>query len=93
MPGVHRPRDLWTFGYGLVIAAVAAWALALHGTDERTLAWLFLAGGLARMATGYFVAVRYVLRPDTGPGPLSPTPAKRFRATGWPPSKDPEDYR
>ncbi|MCW2993859.1 MAG: hypothetical protein JWQ18_1354 [Conexibacter sp.] len=28
-----------------------------------------------------------------GPGPLAPSGTGRFRATGWPPSKDPADYR
>ena len=28
-----------------------------------------------------------------GPGPLAPSGTGRFRASGWPPSKDPSDYR
>jgi hypothetical protein len=28
-----------------------------------------------------------------GPGPLASSGTGRFRATGWPPSKDPADYR
>jgi hypothetical protein len=28
-----------------------------------------------------------------GSGPLAPSGTGRFRASGWPPSKDPDDYR
>ena len=86
-----RPRDTASFFHGLFFVGVGIIDIVLRdGRGE--LGWIFGIGGAVRVALSFFV-VWSTPGEASGPGTLRATPAKRFRATGWPPSKDPDAYR
>lgn len=86
-----RPRDTASFFSGLFFAGVGVVDLVLRD-GHSDFGWLFAIGGAVRAALAFFV-VWPTPGGASGPGTLRATPAKRFRATGWPPSKDPDEYR
>jgi hypothetical protein len=83
---VIRPRDTNRFVWGLV-ALVVAFLLALGHVNGVAL--VIAARGTIDVIASFFLAPGRRRRP----GPLDATPTGRFRATGWPPSKDPDAYR
>lgn len=84
---MRAPNSGYQFVLGVLLLALAVFGLAVGAT------WCAVVGGF----NGGFALWRaYTDEPDEradGPDPLRATPAKRFRATGWPPSKSPDDYR
>jgi hypothetical protein len=80
----------------LSFAGVFALVGALHlikGKDAD-LGIVFLAIAAGHLFVAFFVAPRVnEAAEELGPGSLRATPARRFRASGWPPSKRPDDYR
>jgi hypothetical protein len=89
---IPRPRDRPSFLFGLTFVVLGAIGL-IGGNSVAGLSWLFVIGGGARAVLSFFVRWPEPGAGAAGPGPLRSTPAGRFRATGWPPSKNPEDYR
>lgn len=86
-PQLRRPLELlWAAGF----LAAGIWHVATHRSIEiSALAFAFS----ARCAWASTREAPQQAAHALGPGPLAPTPAGRFRATGWPPSRDPDDYR
>ncbi|WP_035128054.1 hypothetical protein [Conexibacter woesei] len=84
---VHRP---WTLALALFYIVLGTLRLALGGDPSMWGMWIV--AGLV------WTAVAFRRPPPEspaveGPNPLRATPTGRFRATGWPPSKEPGDYR
>jgi hypothetical protein len=73
----------------------ALWgALILIGSTGHELGYVFLILAAAHVAGAFFTSPPPPsVREDLGPGTLRATPARRFRATGWPPAKDADAYR
>lgn len=86
---IPRPRDLTRFLLGLLFLVPSALALLLGAVNGAEVTLMWTVSGGVQVIVSFFVNPRR----RSGPGPLDPTPAGRFRATGWPPSKDPEEYR
>ena len=86
-----RLRQPWKLGYGLTLLVLAAYGLSKD--KDMVLVVAFAIGGLGHVAAGLFYDRPVIVPGPDGPGTLRATPAKRFRATGWPPSKDPDAYR
>jgi hypothetical protein len=84
-----RPRD--PFG---VVLGVAYLGVGLLGVlHHHGLGIVFLGLGVVYVLKGLLTTPPAAMSSDRGPGSLAPTPTGRFRATGWPPSKNPDDYR
>jgi hypothetical protein len=86
---IHRRGELV---WAAAILAVGVWRVATHRSVEiSVLAFLWA----ARFAWSSTRERPPEPEPDRvlGPGPLAPSGVGRFRATGWPPSRDPDDYR
>jgi hypothetical protein len=88
---VPGPRNPGLIRSGLFWAGLGA--VVLVAGKDPYLAWLFLGGGGLRIVAAWFFAPSEPTPAADGPDPLRATPTGRFRATGWPPSKNPEDYR
>jgi hypothetical protein len=87
---VPRPKDRAGFFTGCWFLALGAVGYAAGiGEDVRA---LFAIGGAVRLGLSFFVSGR-LGDGKAGPGTLRATPTRRFRATGLPPSKNPDDYR
>jgi hypothetical protein len=87
-PKLHQP---WLLGTAVVWIAAAVFTLAL-GSGDRWEAVPSLVVGVLWSIGAFLPSWRPSRRGD-GPDPLRGTPTGRVRATGWPPSKDPDDYR
>jgi hypothetical protein len=88
-----RIRDRPSFLGGVTLVALGLLTLMVRGGGhDPALAWIFVGGGALRVVMSFFFRWRLGAGVD-GPGPLTPSPTGRFRASGWPPSKDPEAYR
>lgn len=87
-------RQPWNLSLGLLGLALGAYALLSHQEPPAIAALIVFGAG--HVFTGLFRDPPPIV-PDTGDtadtGPLRATPTGRFRATGWPPSKNPDDYR
>jgi hypothetical protein len=85
---IYRPGLL---AFSVLYMAAAAIKLMFFGGDPSIDVPWIIAGAL--WSASAFRAPRPELLPHVeGPGPLAPTPTGRFWS-GWPPSKDPDDYR
>jgi hypothetical protein len=88
---VPRPRSYSRLLDGLFWSALGALGLAL-GADTA-LSGLALVGGVLRVVLAFVLAPPRPSVAVDGPHPLRATGTGRLRATGWPPSKNPDDYR
>jgi hypothetical protein len=89
---LRRPRDLGSFLFGAALLTFGVVLLLTGDNDDET--WILLiAIGAGRMVASFFFTWSRLSGGKEGPGPLDATGTGRFRASGWPPSKDPGDYR
>jgi hypothetical protein len=85
-----RIRDRHGFTFGLFLVGLGAFGYASGiGDDVRA---VFLVGGVLRVAAAFLFRWE-IASGARGPGTLASSGTGRLRATGWPPSKDPADYR
>lgn len=84
-------RQPWNLSLGLLGLTLGAYAL-LSDQEPMAIAAL-LVFGLGHVLTGLFRDPPVIVPDTEEAGPLRATPTGRFRATGWPPSKNPDDYR
>ena len=87
-----KVRDRQYLWMAALFAVFGALILARGKDTDTGLAYLVIAAGQVAVA---FLRTPRAVDPDEplGPGPLARTPSGRFRASGWPPSKDVDDYR
>jgi hypothetical protein len=75
-----------------VYVAIGAFGV-VGGHADAEVPYVFVAIGAIHIVLSFlFKRTRRELE-SMPPGPMRPTPTGRFRATGWPPSKNPDDYR
>jgi hypothetical protein len=76
---------------GLIFLAIGLYGL--EADKDSVIVVGALISGVLRVAAGLLRDPPVVVPGPEGPGTLAATPTGRFRATGWPPSKNPDDYR
>jgi hypothetical protein len=88
-----KVRSPWNLAWAAGIAVYAT-LRRVTGHDADELGIVLFAVAAANVASAFLVTPRAAeARDPLGPGPLARTPSGRFRASGWPPSKDVDDYR